>query len=280
MMTKTRKINIAITILVLLVLASFDPIVNHYLWYSSGNSLNRKTLVRSVITLFILALIASWYGGRWGYIVGSIVVFISCLASYEMIFYIHMLDKLTPHYYILPCVIVFTIPIGLLVSKLKHPITIFFTKSRILQLYCRYFVIISIIYLGSLIVWNCITPFHKVTELLTKFENSSSNDNIPAALDCVYNESSYYRFLAESGREYSLAKVFNKFKPGFIIHKLRGGSGPALPNGKKNVDYINVTISKTAKIDNSTRNGFGISLVKINEEWKILYYYFPDFIDY
>jgi hypothetical protein len=77
-----------------------------------------------------------------------------------------------------------------------------------------------------------------------------------------------------------LAKEFNKFEKGFRIIKTRH-SFTTLPGEEPDTrESILVYLSKIAKKDGEKRHFEGIELVKVNGEWKISKYYFPDFRDY
>ncbi len=156
-------------------------------------------------------------------------------------------------------------------KKYTHSKKVFTIASAILAL-C----------IGFFVVWQYVIPFYVATEVLGKFENACYAGDSKKMLELMYSQSAYYRLMQESlnKRHANLfTKEFNKFEKGFKIIKTRHRFATLAGDNPATKEIIIITVAKITKKDSNERS-MGSELAKINGEWKIMCYYFPDYVDY
>lgn len=127
--------------------------------------------------------------------------------------------------------------------------------------------------------WFYFEPRAIANKTLTEFESAYYSQNIERVSEVTYKGTGFYESIMVTKKGLFLTE-FNKFKTGFKILKTRRytiSSDSKIIPGKR---VILLQISKTAKIDGRDRNFDEVELVDDNGKWKVLKFFFPDYIDY
>jgi hypothetical protein len=135
---------------------------------------------------------------------------------------------------------------------------------------------------GIFAIWQYFIPRYVVAEVLGKFENACYAGNSDKMLELIYSKFPYYKLMQESPSARGineLTNLFNKFEKGFRVIKIRHGFGSLPREGLLRREIILVHLVKNAKKDGKERS-MESELAKIDGEWKIMYYYFQDYVDY
>lgn len=116
-------------------------------------------------------------------------------------------------------------------------------------------------------------PKKKAELILYQFEQAIRSNDKEIVEHIVSNKTTYMKLLERDGWD----REFKKFDEGIKVQRCL-----YVPKYFSNwdMDTIAVEGKMRAKIDGKFRRHFPISLVKENGNWKIEYFYFPDFIDY
>ncbi len=133
--------------------------------------------------------------------------------------------------------------------------------------------ILLLVLVGWLYIFKI--PAYKAETIANNFENAVRNNDKDSVKSLVSSNLFWSDIVLP--RFQLFQNEFAKFHEGVEVYKAYYHSGAFLSDDQGRI----IAYGKMrAKIDNKYRDWFEISLLKEGGEWKLHYFYFPDFVDY